>query len=131
LGKKTVTSQKSGVVEEFDKARGPMRKLLAEVNQDLEIYPDWKIKDLLAHLVGWDDATILALKAHNQGKYPHGPAVRGIDVFNFETVAEHTDLKFAQIVQEWELIREQLISLLIDMPEETLKESIISAWGII
>ena len=90
---------------------------------------EWTIKELLAHLAGWDDATILALQAYSRGETPPLLAVRGINFYNAQTVAERANLDLAQITQEWEMVREQLLNVIADFPPEKLEEQILSPWG--
>jgi hypothetical protein len=49
-------------------------------------------------------------------------AVRGINFYNAQTVAERANLDLMQIIREWEMVREQLLSLLVDLPPEKLSK---------
>ncbi len=120
---------KATILKEFDQARGHMRTVLLQANPKMGIYPEWTIKELLAHLAGWDDATIQALQALELGNEPPLLAMRGIDFYNSQTVAERAELNYDQIVKEWELIRKQLIALLNEMPEELVQKQIVTPWA--
>jgi hypothetical protein len=120
---------KTQLMQEFDQARNHMRQLLTDIDTKLEIYPEWTIKELLAHLAGWDDATILALQAHARGEAPPLLAMRGINFYNAQTVGERAGLNLAQIIREWEMVREQLLAILNELPEEQLADMIVSPWG--
>ena len=120
---------KAQLLQQFDQARGKMREALPGIDLRLEIYPAWTIKDVLAHLAGWDDATIAALKAFVAGDAPPVPAVVGIAVYNAQTVAERTALDYEHIVKEWEWVREQLKALVSELPPEKLEATIVSPWG--
>ena len=120
---------KATLLQEFDQVREHMRSVLAGIDPKTGIYPEWSIQELLAHLAGWDDATIQALQALEKGNEPPLLAMRGIDFYNAQTVAERAELSYDQIVKEWELIREQLVSLLNEMPEELIQKRIVTPWG--
>ncbi len=120
---------KTQLLQQFDAARSQMRAALPGIDTKMEIYPGWTIKELLAHLAGWDDATIAALKAFLASSAPPVPAVRGIDVYNSETVAERAPLDYDHIVKEWEWVRGQLMELLTGMPSDFLASNIVSPWG--
>ena len=120
---------KAHLMRAFDQAREKMRAVLPGIDTHMEIYPNWTIKETLAHLAGWDDATIAALRAFGAGQPSPLLALRGIDFYNAQTVAERTDLQYEQIVQEWELVREQLKAILNDLPAERLGDKIVSPWG--
>ncbi len=122
-------TDKATLMKDFDEARSHMRRLLDEVDKKMEIYPEWTIKELLAHLAGWDDATILSLQAFEKGEATPLLARRGIDSYNAQTVGERIELDLSQIIREWEMVREQLLGILAAMPEEQLSEMIVSPWG--
>lgn len=114
---------------DFEHARQKTRRQLEGIDVCMEIYPNWTVKELLAHLAGWDDATIVALQAHSQGEATPLLALRGIDAYNEQTVGERSNMDYAQIVQEWDLVREQLVAILKELPPEQLKDRIVSPWG--
>jgi len=116
-------------IQRFNAAREEMRVLLPKVDLKMEIYPGWTIKEMLAHLAGWDDATILTLQAFVANDPPLMTAVRGIDFYNSQTVAERKALSYNQIVGEWEWVREQLIPIINQMDEQKLQSTIVSPWG--
>ena len=120
---------KAHIIERFNKAREDVRALLPAIDRRMEIYPGWTIKEVLAHLAGWDDATILALKAYLAGEAPPVPAERGIDLYNVQTVAERANLNYDQIVEEWGMVRDQLSPLLDSLTDEKLAAKIVAPWG--
>jgi hypothetical protein len=117
------------LIQQLDKARQEMRTVLVDIDTQMEIYPSWTIKHVLAHITGWDDVTIAALRAHAVGEEPATPAVRGIDFYNAQTVAEREALSYDHIVKEWELAREQLKAVLEEMPAEKFEETLVFPWG--
>ena len=120
---------KAQIIRRFNEARDEVRGLLPKIDQHMEIYPGWTIKEVLAHLAGWDDATILALSAFLAGDAPPVPASRGIDPYNAQTVAERSDLNYEQIIGEWNMVRDQLTPLLERLPDEKLTSTIVAPWG--
>lgn len=87
------------------------------------------MKHLLAHLAGWEEATITSLRAHQQGEGYQIPAYRGINAYNEHSVETRQDLDFAQVRQEWELVREELKAVLEAMPPEKFEEPLLWPWG--
>ena len=121
------------LIAELVQARQVMRKLLADLEEahaaTRELYPTWTIKELLAHIAGWDDACIATLQAVTAGTLPATPAARGIDVYNASTVAERAALPLERVIREWEQTRETFIQAIRDLPPEKLDEPFIFAWG--
>ena len=120
---------KTELVQHFIRARNQVRALLPEIDVKMEIYPGWTIKEVLAHLSGWDDATILAIQKFTTSEPPLMTAIRGIDFYNSQTIAEREDLSYEQIVREWEWVREQLIPMLHQLTEKELATVITAPWG--
>jgi hypothetical protein len=121
--------EKTRFIQQLDQARETMRAVLAEIDTQMEVYPGWTIKPVLAHLAGWDDASIASLRAHAGGQEPATPAVRGINFYNAQSVATREALSYEQTVKEWELSREQLKAAILDLPPEKLDEPMLFAWG--
>ena len=60
--------QREFLIERLQHARKPLEDLLPKAPPEKEIYANWTVKELLAHLTGWDDVTIEALQAHGRGE---------------------------------------------------------------
>ena len=68
-------SERLFLLHRLDETRETIEKILPTIDPTLEIYPGWTIKDMLAHMTGWDDATIAALKAFLASGAPPVPTV--------------------------------------------------------
>jgi hypothetical protein len=121
--------EKKRLIQQLDQARETMQAVLADVNTQMEIYPTWTIKHVLAHITGWDEATTSSLRAHAGGEEPAAPAVRGIDFYNAQSVATREALSYEQIVKEWELAREDFKAAIDEIPEEIFNEPLLFPWG--
>ncbi len=121
------------LIEELDQARQAMRGLLHDLEaahaSSQELYPTWTIKELLAHLAGWDDACIASLQALLHDHLPDTPAARGIDLYNASTIAERAELPLERVIQEWEQTREVFKQAIRDLPPEKLVQPFVFPWG--
>ncbi len=121
------------LIAELDRAREVMRALLRDLEaahaQSRELYPTWTIKELLAHIAGWDDACIASLQAFSQGDVPATPAARGIDLYNASTVAEREALPLEHVIMEWEKTREIFKQAIREVPAEKIAERFVFPWG--
>jgi uncharacterized protein (TIGR03083 family) len=120
---------KTTLIQALDEARQKMRAELPDLDPQMPIYPGWTIKQLLAHLTGWDEATTAALHAHTVGNEPGTPAVRGINHYNAQSVVTREALSYDHIVKEWELARDQLKAALLAVPDEKIAEPLVFPWG--
>ena len=125
--------ERSQLIAELDQAHQATQALLRDLEtahqSNRELYPTWTIKELLAHLTGWDDACIASLQALASGTAPATPALRGIDFYNKTTVLERQALSLAQVIQEWEATRVVFIRMLRELPEEKARDIFVYPWG--
>ncbi len=121
--------EKIRLIQQLDAARTKIQAVLVDIDQQMEIYPGWTIKHILAHITGWDDAVIASLRAHAGGDEPGTPATEGADAYNTESVATREALSYDRISREWELARDQLKAVLDEMPPEKFAEPLLFPWG--
>src|SRR5688572_17626784 len=88
---------REALIQKLDAARERLLKALAQLTQDEEIYPRWKLKHFLAHVTGWDEAITASLSAYVQGQSEAMAAYRGIDEYNARSVETRIDLSLPQI----------------------------------
>ena len=117
------------LLADLEQVRADMLDLLDIVDKNRKIYPLWTIREILAHIAGWDDAIIASTKAHIDGREPGTPAARGVDVYNAETVATREGLDYDHIYREYIRTREILIDLIKNMPGEKVEQSFVQPWG--
>jgi len=122
--------EREHLIQQLDQAREKLRAELVGLDTQIEIYPTWTIKQMLAHITGWDDATLASLQAHAAGREPAVPASQGINFYNAQTVETRQALSYQQVVQEWELTREQLKTVIREMRPEKLAEPLVLPWGL-
>ncbi len=121
--------EKEKLIQELDAARKETYALLEGLDVKRKVYPAWTVKEFLAHLTGWDDATTEALRAHAIGKEPGMPAYRGIDFYNAETVSTRETLDFQHVYREWEAARNLLKAAIRDLPPERFHVPVVYPWG--
>ena len=117
------------MVDKLIHSHEDVQALLKELEPKREIYPEWTVKEFVAHLAGWDDACIASIQAHLRGQEPGTPAERGIDYYNAQSVLERKDLTLEQVTREMNLARDTFIQLIREMPEEKLQARFILPWA--
>jgi len=120
---------KDELLQWMEESHRKWEKLVAQVDRNVEIYPGWTIREVLAHFAGWDDAVIASLRSHAAGGVPTVVAERGPNVYNAATITERESLSFEQIYQEWQITHAQLKATIRDLPPEKMDQSIVFPWG--
>ncbi|GAB4423704.1 MAG: hypothetical protein Kow002_13300 [Anaerolineales bacterium] len=121
--------QKEKLIELLQDTRKELADLVSDIPEDKEIYPSWRIKELLAHFAGWDDAAVAGVRACLAGQNPIIVAPLGPDDYNRRTVSEREALPLGHIIKEFDLNRELLIDLVKQVPEEKLEIQTVYPWG--
>ena len=80
----------------------------------------WSVKDLLAHLVGWDITNVEAVKEILAGKKPgfYARYDRGWKTYNAELVARYKRDDFAELLSSVEESHRELVEFLGTIPAE-------------
>jgi hypothetical protein len=95
---------------------------LSPAQQDEVFLGAWSVKDLLAHLVGWDYANLEAIQAVRAGRRPAYWAHYDRDwkTFNAHLVATYRREEMADLLAEIALSHRQLIDAVEAVPAEEL-----------
>ena len=105
---------------------GTRQSILAEVSELSEIEQDqvflgiWSVKDLLAHLVGWDETNLQAVKSVMGGQLPAFYEHRDRDwqTYNAMLVKKHKKDSFRELLAALKASQEKLIEFLQMVPAE-------------
>jgi len=121
--------QRAFLIERLKEKRGVVERLVKQAPSDKEIYKGWTIKELLAHLSGWDDAIIEALQAHGRGEPVSTTVSTGIDAYNAKTVHTRESLSLEQVMKEWEATGELVYHELEKLPDDKFNQALTFPWG--
>ena len=122
-------SDRNTYIERLETARTEMRKIVKVAQGNPTIYQPWRMKEVLDHITGWDDAVIASIKSLLAGEVPATPAARGIDFYNKETVSSREAIPYEMRQREWEASRAELLDLIHEMTEEQLHAHFVMPWG--
>ncbi len=117
-------------IQRLETARAEMRAILKFAQGNPTIYQPWRMKEVLDHITGWDDAVIASIKSLLANEPPATPAARGIDVYNSETVSSREAIPYEVTQREWEASRAELLDLIHKLTEEQLHTQFVFPWGV-
>ncbi len=122
-------SDRQTYIQRLEAARAEMREIVKYAQNNPTIYAPWRMKEVLDHITGWDDAVIASLHSLLAGETPATPAARGIDFYNAETVSSREAIPYEVTQREWEASRVTLLDLIHNMTEEQLHARFVMPWG--
>jgi hypothetical protein len=117
------------LVEKLGQARSEMKRAVSAVDRQQEVCPGWTVKEVLAHISGWDAVGISTVRAHLAGEEPPPLEARSIDEYNAYLVAGCEALTLEEVIEDWKRSRLQLETALTEAPPEKLTEQVIFPWG--
>jgi uncharacterized protein (TIGR03083 family) len=123
------TQDQEELCQRLERSHSQWEDLLPHINPAQELYPGWTIRQLLAHLTGWDENTIATLTALQSPEAPEAPGTYDFDEFNAHTVSSRQALDLTAVIQEWRGTRERLVTLLREMSDETYSKTLVASWG--
>jgi len=90
----------------------------------IPVFDDWSVKDILAHIVSWEEYTLLDFQRVARG---HMPALasfkqRDVDNFNAMVMSLRRDFPLDQVAHELEANRKDTIAALDALPDERLAQ---------
>ena len=122
-------SDKVTYIKRYETARAEMVEIVKLAQGNQTIYQPWRMKEVLDHITGWDDAVIASIKSFLAGDIPATPAARGIDAYNVETVTSREAIPYEVTQREWEASRVELLGLMQKMTDEQLHTPFGFPWG--
>jgi hypothetical protein len=117
------------LLKRLDESRLKLEELLPKIDPSKEIHPGWSIRQMLAHITGWDAACIDALRAHGVDRPTSIPAIHSLDEYNEKTVSSRNGLTYDQTLKEWRLTRQVLREIIEQLPEEKFLVPVAVPWG--
>jgi len=107
------------VTEVVEKANKALANLLAAVESlpaESHSVPkaigDWSIKDLLAHLIAWEEEASRAFDIWKIGVNPDWSHIKDIDEFNAQAVKDRRKVAFPKILEQLQLVHGGIIDKL-------------------
>ncbi len=122
-------SDRETYIKRYEAARTEMREILKLAQGNPTIYQPWRMKEVLDHITGWDDAVIASIRSFLTGDVPATPASRGIDAYNADTVSSREAIPYEVTQREWETSRAELLDLMRKMTDEQLRTPFVLPWG--
>ena len=121
--------ERTRLIRQLDKARAMIRAAMVGVDTKIVIYPAWTVKHVLAHIAAWEDVSVASLRVFAKGEEPAPAALRDIEGYNAQIAATCGALSYDHVAKEWELARDQLKSVLNEMPAEKFTQRLLFPWG--
>ncbi|MBI3944278.1 MAG: DinB family protein [Chloroflexi bacterium] len=127
----TAQEKKAAIISDLAAVRSQIVEIAGSLpsdKQDQVFLGTWSIKELLAHLIGWDFTNIAAIQAVRSGKLPDFYAYRDKDwsSYNAMLVSQYRQEDYRELLSAVKDSHQQLISFLETIPAGELDRD----WGV-
>jgi len=117
------------LMAKLEQSRTRLNAALDKISPQEEIYHEWKLKQLLDHITGWDELTARSLRLYLNGE-PTEKAVKGsIDQFNEASISARKSLSFEESRMAYEQTRQSVLQILAEIPASMLAQKFKAPWG--
>lgn len=118
--------------EVYAQLQAELQKLSSEDMIEMDIVGAWSVKDVLAHLLTWQQMTLSWYRAGRQGESPAIPSARytwrEIPALNQEIYETHRDDPLDEVQQSFVASHEETLNLIESMTNDELFNAKVYAW---
>ena len=127
---------KNELLESIETTRELLNKKFSTLTPTQMVWPgsmdDWSVKDILAHLVDWEQRFIGWYKAGLKGEVPETPAPgmtwRELPKLNQEGYEQHINDSLEFVLEQYEKSHKEIVQLIEGMSEEEIFEMKYYEW---
>ncbi len=123
------TDKIDDLAEKMKQARDKLNDAMEKATPQLDIYPSWKLKQLMDHITGWDELVASAFRTHSQGAQPALVVKHGIDKYNVNSVHARENFSLEESCQAYAAARLKVFQALHEIPSEKLSQKFQAPWG--
>jgi hypothetical protein len=121
---------KGELLESIRTSRNQLNKKFSKLTPNQMIWPGsmdhWSVKDILAHLVDWEQRFISWYKAGQRGEIPETPAPglswKELPKLNQEGYERHKDDKLEDVLDQYQKSHQEIFALVESMSEQEIFE---------
>jgi hypothetical protein len=119
---------KKALIEAAQTERAALEKILATLTQEQVVQPDtlgdWSVKDILAHLVEWEQMVIKWYEAGVKGQIPAVPSEEfnwaQLPQLNHAIYSKYRDTAAAEIEKKFRTSYKKIMTVIENIPEKEL-----------
>ena len=120
--------EKSEFIAKLKHEREQTEAVLSELSEDemveVELWPDWTIKDVLAHIAAWEAELVLGLAKARQGSVPRYRSISDaeVDKLNLRWHKENKKRPLERVLADFRGVRTQSVRQLDEMSAEDVSQ---------
>jgi hypothetical protein len=123
-------TEKASLIDELDSARRRTLAILRDADEHHIVHAatGWRVKDVVAHILIWEEEALAALRARQKGETYTIAGFDSFDSYNERAFERHRDTPFEQIKTGLHDVREEMKAILLALPPERFAGSMRYPW---
>jgi hypothetical protein len=110
-------------------ARSRLNSAMEKITPQDDIYPSWKLKQLMDHITGWDVLVASSFNAISRGDAPEPAEAHDFDAYNAASLQDRKQLSLEQSRQAYHAARDEVLRALNKIPDVKLTQKHPAPWG--
>jgi len=127
------TARQAAYLQRLTEAHDRTLKAIEGLDPSESVMDDWTVKDILGHLVSWNEEFRVNIELILQGIYPgYDHQISGEDNFaswNQDQIAQKRDLSFERILEEFERDYQEAVQLILRLTPEEFRIAGLVSWN--
>lgn len=113
---------RESLVRQLERTQYEGMATLSELDPDAIIYKDsgWTVKDIIAHLVAWDEPTVTCFRAYAEGGEYSIIGYHDLEEFNWSEYEKRRQLTYTDIYAQWDDARTRIKEIVATLSPEQL-----------
>jgi hypothetical protein len=108
----SLDAKKERLVARLAASRAVLARVLAGIDPDRVVRPGWTAKDLIGHVLMWEEGTACALEARQRDQTYDVPGFESFDQYNAQAREEMRDVPLAEMHDRLGTARARLLAAL-------------------
>jgi hypothetical protein len=110
------------LVRQLERTQYEGMATLSELDPEVMVYADsgWKVKDIIAHLVAWDEPTVKCFQAYAEGGEYSIIGYQDVEDFNWSEYDKRYALPYTEIYALWNAARTRIKEIVATLSPEQL-----------
>jgi hypothetical protein len=123
-------SEKASLIDELDSARRRTLDILKDADENHIVHPatGWRVKDVVAHILIWEEEALAALRARQKGETYTIAGFDSFERYNERAFERWRDTPFEQIKTGLHDVREEMKVVLLALPPDRFAGSMVYPW---
>jgi hypothetical protein len=127
----TLSSERERLLRRLDESHYAAMSAVRKLDPNAMIYPEggWRVKDVIGHLVAWEEEMVKSLQAYCDGGEYRLSGAANDDEYNEQFFQKRKDYPLERIHEEWALVRGRMKALIATLSAEQFAGKFLFPWG--